>query len=69
MRRHRVGDERESRATDEELAAVRRVIGEMAALQAAGELLAMSEANGGLHQLILGASHHDTVQRRAAGLK
>jgi DNA-binding FadR family transcriptional regulator len=41
----------------------------MVALHAAGDLLAMSEANAELHQLILQASRHETVQRLAAGLK
>ena len=57
------------RATDQEIADLRRIAGEMVARQAAGDLLAMSEANGELHQLILGASRHATVQRLAAGLK
>jgi DNA-binding GntR family transcriptional regulator len=57
------------RATGQEIADLRRIAGEMVARQAAGDLLAMSEANGELHQLILGASHHATVQRLAAGLK
>jgi DNA-binding GntR family transcriptional regulator len=57
------------RATDEQIAALRRIAGEMGALQQAGDLLAMSEANGELHRLILSASGHDTIQRLAAGLK
>jgi DNA-binding GntR family transcriptional regulator len=57
------------RATDEQIAGVRRIADEMLALQAAGDLLAMSEANGELHRLILEASHHATVQRLAGGLK
>jgi DNA-binding GntR family transcriptional regulator len=57
------------RATDHEIAEMRRIADEMVARQAAGDLLAMSEANGELHQLILGASQHATVQRLAAGLK
>jgi DNA-binding GntR family transcriptional regulator len=57
------------RATDEEIADMRRIVDEMRGLQAGGDLLAMSEANGELHRLILGASHHDTIQRLAAGLK
>jgi DNA-binding GntR family transcriptional regulator len=57
------------RATDEQIAGVRRIADEMVALQAAGDLLAMSEANGELHRLILEASQHETVQRLAGGLK
>ena len=57
------------RATDYEIAEMRRIADQMLALQAAGDLLAMSEANGELHRLILEASHHETVQRLAAGLK
>jgi DNA-binding GntR family transcriptional regulator len=56
-------------ATDEQIAAIARVAERMATLQAAGDLLAMSDANGELHRLILEASGHGTAQRLAAGLK
>jgi DNA-binding GntR family transcriptional regulator len=57
------------RASDHEIAEMGRIADQMVALQAAGDLLAMSEANGELHRLILESSHHETVQRLAAGLK
>ncbi len=57
------------RATDAQIAALREIAGQMVARQRAGDLLAMSEANGELHHLILAASGHDTIQRLAAGLK
>ncbi len=41
----------------------------MVTLHAAGDLLAMSEANAELHRLSLQASRHETVQHLAAGLK
>jgi DNA-binding GntR family transcriptional regulator len=57
------------RASDAQIADLRRIADQMVALQAAGDLLAMSEANAELHQLILQASGHETVQHLAAGLK
>ncbi len=57
------------RAGEAQIAELRRIAGEMAALHGAGDLLAMSDANAELHQLILQASGHGTVQRLAAGLK
>jgi DNA-binding GntR family transcriptional regulator len=56
-------------ATSDQIDELRRIAGEMAALRAAGDLLAMSEANRRLHGLILQASGHETVQRLAAALK
>jgi DNA-binding GntR family transcriptional regulator len=58
-----------SRASDEQIAEMRRIAERMVALDAAGDLLAMSEANAELHRLILQASRHETVQHLAAGLK
>jgi DNA-binding GntR family transcriptional regulator len=57
------------RASDRQIAHLRRIADQMVALHGVGDLLAMSETNAELHRLVLRASGHETVQHLAAGLK
>jgi DNA-binding GntR family transcriptional regulator len=49
------------RRTDDEVAELQALVAEMAELQAAGELLAMSERNAVMHRRILEISHHQVA--------
>jgi DNA-binding GntR family transcriptional regulator len=57
------------RATDEEIAEMVHIVAGMLRLHGEGDLLAMSDRNARLHQLILQSSRHETVQRLAGALR